>query len=618
MTPLPLGSGKVASLLRLASRTTPGVDLRLLGRTLLHAALVGAAAGLVGAAFVFVLEQVEHLVLERLAGYAPLCAAGEHCEPSTKGAYRPWLLLFLPALGALLAGLLGHRLAHETLGGGADTALHAFHNAGGQIRRRVVWLKVLTSTLTLGFGGAGGREGPTMLIGATIGSTVGRTLRISPRSRRILLVAGMAAGVSAVFRCPLGAALLATEILYRDDFESDGLVPAVLASVVSYSVFTVILGESVLFAHADSYPFRPAQLPYYAALALFVSVMGIAFARLIAKVRSVSSRLPVAVWARPAFGGLAVGLITVPLLIAVSSLGGLPDGQRLGILGGGYGAAQAAIIGTPFLPGGLAGAAVLAGLAIIKMLATSLTVGTGGSAGEFGPSLAIGALLGGAFGLVVQTFDASIDPGAFALVGMGTMYGGIGHVPLSSVVLVCELTGSYDLLVPLMLCAGVAFVACRRVTLYEEQPWTRRDSAAHASELDVLQGIRVEDVMVRRALVQLSRDTPAAEVARNFDIHREQAIFPVVEDERCVGIVSEAALRRLVVDTQRELTCAAEIMLPPFTVGEEEDLHQVLSKMLERGLNSALVLDEKQKIIGLLDESEIGAAYHQATVESHG
>ena len=138
-------------------------------------------------------------------------------------------------------------------------------------------IKALASISTLGTGGAGGREGPTMLIGGALGSLVGRVLSVGSRERRILLVAGVAAGISAVFRTPLGAALLAVEVLYRDGFESDALVPSVLASVVSYSVVISIFGESTLLAHAPRFPFVPAHLPLYALLALLVAALAIAF-----------------------------------------------------------------------------------------------------------------------------------------------------------------------------------------------------------------------------------------------------------------------------------------------------------------------------------------------------
>src|SRR5690606_13080772 len=211
------------------------VDLRIVGRTLFHAALVGLACGIAGALFFGALEYLQRFLLEDLAGYVPLRAHGETFAASGgPHTFRPWLLVLLPALGGLACGLLT-RLAPEVGGGGGDAMIEAFHRHDGVIRRRLIWLKPLASLVTLGTGGAGGREGPTMQSGGALGSLVGRGLKVSPRERRILLVAGVAAGISAVFRTPLGAALLAAEVLYRDGFESDALVPSVLASVVAYS-----------------------------------------------------------------------------------------------------------------------------------------------------------------------------------------------------------------------------------------------------------------------------------------------------------------------------------------------------------------------------------------------
>jgi len=208
-------SGRNGGLLPIIFAETAPLDLRIVGRMLLHAALVGVAAGLVGAAFFGALEYVQRLLLEDTAGYAVLRAHGESfaARPGTRH-FRPWLLVLLPAVGGLASGLLT-RWAPEARGGGGDAMIDAFHHHGGIIRRRVIWIKAFASLFTLGTGGAGGREGPTMQIGGALGSLVARVLRVSTRERRILLVAGVAAGISAVFRTPLGAALLAVEVLYQ-------------------------------------------------------------------------------------------------------------------------------------------------------------------------------------------------------------------------------------------------------------------------------------------------------------------------------------------------------------------------------------------------------------------
>jgi CIC family chloride channel protein len=453
------------------------LDLRILGRAVLQAIAVGVACGLIGALFLSLLDLTQHVLLETATGYIPLRAHGELSQaPAATRVFRPWLLVFLPALGGLASGLLT-RAAPEARGGGGNVMIRAFHESGGQIPRRLIPLKMLASILTLGTGGAGGREGPTMLIGGAVGSFVGRVLPIGSRERRVLMLAGVAAGISAVFRTPLGAALLAVEILYRDGFESDALIPAVLASVVSYSVVISIHGQTTLFGHGGSFPFVPMHLPLYALLALFVAVLAIAFLGVMARVRRTVKRLPVPAWAHPALGGLALGMLIVPILMVAGRYIGR-EGQGLGMLGGGYGAVQLAISGAHWLPGGWGTVALLAALSLTKLLAASLTIGSGGSAGDFAPSLAVGGLLGGAFGGAAQLLfqDPRIDPGAFALVGMGAFYGGVAHVPLSALVLVCEMAGNYDLLVPLMLALGIASVALRKHSLYEAQVPTQADS----------------------------------------------------------------------------------------------------------------------------------------------
>ena len=606
--------GPVSFLPMLFAETAP-LDLRLVGRTLLRAALVGAAAGLAGAAFFAGLEYLQMFVLEYLVGYEPLRAEGETFAGGLihQPVFRPWLLLFLPALGGLVCGLIT-RLAPETRGGGADAMIDAFHHQNGVIRPRVIWVKALASAATLGTGGVGGREGPTMQIGGALGSTVGALLGVSPREQRILLVAGVAAGIAAVFRTPLGAALIAVEVLYRDGFESDGLIPSVLASVVAYSIVTSIFGESTLFAHAARFPFEPSHLPLYGLLALVLAAAAIFFLGVFRTVKRLAPRLPGPEWARPALGGLALGILCTPIIMLVGHAIGQP-GQGLGILGGGYGAVQMAITGSDWLPGGWHAVGLLFALAMAKLFTTSLTIGTGGSAGDFAPSLAIGGLLGGAFGRAAQIWvDPSIDPGAFALVGMGCFYGGVAHVPLSALVLVCELAGNYDLLVPLMLALGISFVALRKRTLYDAQVPTQRDSPVHrdALLLDVLRTVRVGDLMARgRPFVSFSAATPADDMLRRIGEAAWQDVFPVVEpDGSLSGLVSADTLRVLASE-QRETTwvVAADLMQPAVTVNPDDDLHVATEKLVQNGLREVVVVNRKGEILGFLDEAEVARVY---------
>jgi len=581
---------------------------------------VGAAAGLVGSLFFWGLEVTERLVLEGLAGYKLLRAGGEAIV-SDHGStpFRFWVLVLLPAVGALAGGIVSWKFAPETRGGGADQIIEDFHLRAGFVRRRVPTIKLIASILTLGFGGSGGREGPTMQVGGALGSLVGRYLRVSERERRILLVAGLAAGMAAVFRTPLGAALLGVELMHRDDFESDALVPSVLASVIAYSVFISFFGEATLFSHAPRYPFIPSHLALYALMAVLVSVAANFFLFTLKGVQKLSARISLPEWCKPGIGGLLLGLFTVPVLVAIGPLIG-GKGQGLGLLGGGYGLAQVAITGAPWFAEGWRGVQLLLVLGVAKILATSLTIGSGGSAGDFGPSLVIGGIFGGAFGRAAQLLlhDPSIQPGAFALVGMGTFYGGLAHIPIASLVMVCELAGSYDLLVPLMLAEGIAFVILRHRALYHSQVNTKRDSPAHRDELilDVLKDIRIGDVVVQdRPFITFKRGTPARQVIQQLADTEWQDAFPVLDDDgKLVGVISADIMRTMAADpTIGEFTLADDMMTAPVSVNTDDDLHTALELLLHHGAREVLVTDQTGKIVGFLDEAEISQFYHGAT-----
>jgi CIC family chloride channel protein len=596
------------------------LDLRIVGRTFLHAIVVGLVAGLAGAAFFAAVEHLQKLLLEDCAGYVPLRAHGESVAVAAGASvpsFRPWLLVILPALGGLLCGLLT-LLAPETRGGGGDAMIDAFHHQGGVIRRRVIWVKALASLCTLGTGGAGGREGPTMQIGGALGSFVGRALRVCARERRILLVAGVAAGISAVFRTPLGAALLAVEVLYRDGFESDALIPAVLASVVSYSIVISIFGPSTLFAHASGFPFVPAHLPLYALLALLCALFASIFASCLHRTQRLFAKLPGPVWLRPAVGGLLLGALCTPVIWEVGVRMNAP-GQGFGILGGGYGAVQVAISGSSWLPEGWGAVKLLLVLCVAKLIASSLTIGSGGSAGDFAPSLAIGGLLGGAFGRAAELLlhDPRIDPGAFALIGMGAFYGGVAHVPLAALVLVCELAGNYDLLVPLMLTQGTAFIALRHAGLYTSQLPTQSDSPIYRDTLlrDALRRVRVADLLAPgQSHVRFRKTLTVAEMLRAFADAPEQEVFPVVDDDgKLIGLVSSTVGRQLV-EQGKDVAwaLAADVMMPPITLRLHDDLRTATKHFLDNGLRELPVVNEQDRIIGYLDERALASVYLHA------
>lgn len=596
-------------------RPVEPLELQIVGRTLLHAAAVGLGAGLLGVAFFAGAELTAHLLLERIAGYEPLRADGERVwGPEHATVLSLWLLAIIPALGALVGGI-ATRFAPECRGGGGDATVAAFHRDNGVVRQRVLWVKTLASVATLGSGGSGGREGPIMHIGAALGSTVGRYLRVSARERRVLMVAGVAAGISAVFRTPLGAALLAIEMLYRDDFEAEALIPAVLASVIAYSVSITVFGQATMFGYLQPYGFEPEQIPLFIGLAIVVAAASSLFVGALRATQRAFGRLPVAEWVRPALGGLALGVFVIVMIHYAAPLFGRGD-RGVGILGGGYGAAQVAITGAEWLPSGWHTVQVLVVLAFAKIIATSLTLGSGGSAGDFAPVLAIGATLGGAFGWAARLLldDPSIEPGAFALVGMGVFYGGIANTPLAAVIIVCEMAGSYDLLVPLMLSLAIAFIALRRVSLYPSQPRTVRESPAHRQELHPLHRIRCRDVVKHeRAFRVVAPQLSVRELTRIVEATPEQDVYPVVDERVFCGLITVDALR--VIANNPELhgvAVAADLMTPPVSVALDQDVRSAAAVMIARDLRSLPVLDRDGTIIAMLDEHDLAAALVEA------
>lgn len=602
----------------MAPLATP-LDLRLLGRTLLHAAVLGGIAGALGSAFFAGLEVGQRFLLTNLAGYVPLRAAGEsvigHGPP---GEFRPWLLALFPALGGLVSGLLTARLAPECGGGGGDATIEGYHLHGGHFRARVVPVKAAASLAALATGGAGGREGPTMHIGAALGALIGRWLPTTARERRILVVAGVAAGISAVFRTPLGAALLAVEMLYRDDFESDALVPAIFASVIAYSIVASIFGEATLFGRLPAFPFVPRHLPLYAALAVLVSLGGVAFLGLMRGVARTFRRLPGPVWIRPALGGLAMGLFATGAILLVGARFG-PDNRGLGLLGGGYGAVQAAIAGWPGTAPRWSITGLLLALAVGKMIAASLTIGSGASAGDFAPSLTIGGLLGAAFGqgAALLLGDPSIQPAAFVLVGMGTFYGGLAHTPLAALVLVSELAGSYDLLVPMMLSIGVAYLALRRWTLYPAQPRTQRESPAHPElrARDLLLRVRAQDVAVPVEAAALDAAARLAAGASAAAATQRQRVLPLRSDGGgWAGLADVDAIRAAAIDPHLSWAVLADVAAGWVSVPPEATLARVGELLAEHGLRQLPIVDGGA-IVGYVGEAEIARVFLQAVSE---
>lgn len=587
-----------------AVSTGTRADLELFGRTLITCVLVGAVVGLAACVFHVGLEALRTLLLDGLVHYAAPVPYGEATvHASNHGEFRRWLLPIVTALGGLACGLVVHFFAQEAAGGGGDAMLDAYHNKNALIRGRVPLVKAIASILIIGSGGSAGREGPIMHIGAGFGSWLAQRLGSSDRTRRLLLLAGTAAGMAALFRTPLGAAIFAIEVLYRDDFEAEGIVPSVIASVTAYSIFIVVFGQgSHLFRTTPGYRFTPQQLPLYIVMGLILVFAGKLFVGVLhgAK-RRLWDRWQIPAWLKPAMGGLFMGLIACAL----------PQ-----VAGMGYGWLQDAILWTGAFPLGWTTVGMLALIALAKMFATSCTISSGGSGGDFGPSLVIGGLLGAACGQAFHLLFPKVvtQPGSFALVGMAAFFGGIAHVPLASLIMVCELTGSYDLLVPLMLCGGIAFALLRRTALYGNQVRHPSASPAHAGELavDLLASLRVGEAYDRATRVlPVPIDQPLGALLAQVATTRH-ATFPVAgPDGRLVGMVSLATLRQLVGEDMNAPLVVGDAMERLVTVTPNDPLSVALDRLLKSGQAELPVADEVGTFLGLIGHADVVLAYNR-------
>ncbi|MFI5231285.1 MAG: chloride channel protein [Gemmatimonadales bacterium] len=432
-------------------------------RRLLFDTVALGVIGAVGAQlFNALLNGSTRIFLGKIAGYVAPGLPNEGGAPSEViGPHGLWLVPVVMVIGGLIVGVLVERLAPEAEGHGTDAVIKAFHRNDGRMRARVPFVKLVASAITIGSGGSAGREGPMALITGGIGSWYA-SFTHRDRDRRLLLLVGMSAGLSAIFRSPIGAALLSVEILYAEmEFEPNALLYTTIGAIVAYAVNGMFVGFQPLFRVSSLVGQLPGPLSY-----LWYLVLGVA-AGLVATVlplvfygaRDFFRSLPIPAWLRPAVGALLTGAIALvfPKVIA-----------------GGYGWMQQAIDGNLAL-------SVLAVLVIAKMVAMSFTVGSGGSGGVFAPTLFIGAMLGGACAAVFHQ-----PPAPFVIVAMAAVFAGAAHVPIATMMMVTEMTGGYTLLVPATLAVVISYLVQMRLSarlsyrsVYEAQVANRGDSPAH-------------------------------------------------------------------------------------------------------------------------------------------
>lgn len=559
---------------------------------------VGIIAGLGAIFFDRLLAFTLDVLIRPHTGYGePGRGAAAAIVAAMASVHSYWFLV-IPALGGLVSGLIVYSIAPEAEGHGTDAMIESFHLRGGRIRKRVPLIKIIASALTIGSGGSAGKEGPIAQIGSGFGSIFASALKLKPRERRILVLAGAAGGIGAIFQAPLGAALFAPEVLYREtDFEYEAILPCVISSILAYAVYTQLYKGGALFFPGPVDFSLPTELLPYAIFGGACALVGFIYVRVFYGARDgFFNHLRIPRWIKPALGGLMLGAIAFFY----------PQ-----ITDGGYGWVQMALEGNIFW-----GTMLL--LVFLKIAATSCTISSGGSGGVFGPSVFIGAMLGGAFGFLGHKIAPGwvIHPNSFVLVGIGGFFAGVAKVPIASIIMACEMSASYTLLVPLMLVSSISYLLLRNTSLYEKQQISRFASPAHLTEFarGMLERIQVREAVHHSPVTLIPETMPFGELVRTVSRSGESH-FPVVDPGgRITGIVSINDIRSVLFENDVDQVIIAKDVATRGVVSvfHDDTLQQALDKMAAIGVDELPVVDREKPdtIVTMISKRDIVDYYY--------
>ncbi len=547
--------------------------------------VVGLATGLGAVIFIKLLHYVHRLSFD--TGREVLSLLGNY------------YVIILPAVGGLIVGPLIYYVAHEVRGGGVPEVMACMAVQGGRMRRRVAFVKIVTSAITIGSGGSAGREGPMVQIGGGIGSIVGQFLKMSDERIKTLVAAGAAGGISAAFNAPIAGAMFALEILMGYVGLDFSLV--VLSSVSSAIVSRAMLGNFPAFEVPAYKDLTFAEMPFSLLLGILAGLAAIGFVRLLYRLEHLFDEWRFPPYWKPAVGGILVGLIGFFL----------PQ-----IFGTSFGAMGDTLNGRlPFL--------LMAALIFGKMGGTSLTLGSGGSGGDLAPLLFIGAVLGGAYGHIVHALlPGAIAPvGAFALIGMGAVFGGAAQAPITAIMLIFEMTGDYLIIVPVMASTVISTLIYNMwnpESIYTLKVVSQGIRFRAGRDVDVMAATRVREAMTHRILWVPEEMTVEGFIQRAAEEHHEW--FPVLNQAgELTGVVTAQDVQRALGDGEMDVKVGELATKDLVTVTPSDSLHDVLVRFHVRDLGHLPVVDPNnpKKLLGVISRAHVVRAYNRALVDKH-
>src|SRR6476620_5665065 len=585
------------SIIKSLRATNYSLDFSYFRKWILIGFLLGIVAGLGSIALFLSVEFFTGLFLKLGAGYTPPLPGGfqGHVAYSyTLFIERPWAIPLICGLGGLLVGLITTKFSPESEGHGTDAVIDAYHHKSGNIRARVPLVKAVASSITIG---SGGTEGPAGQIASGFGSLIGKLFKLNEDERRIAVAAGLGAGIGSIFKIPLGGAVFSAEVFYRRDFEVRALIPGLVASVTGYTVFGFVFGWDRLF----TIPFdlvkytNPISLILYAIVGLISAIVSVGYVKVFYVISDYFSKIQIPKYVKPAIGGVLVGVIGIVF----------PQ-----VLGTSYGWLQIAINKDYVLfPLVMIGPVI-----ILKILATSLTIGSGGSAGVFGPSMVIGGLLGAFVGTVFHMLGLFtwVDVTSVIIVSMVSFFGATAKTPISSIIMGSELTGGYALLAPMMLSTFVAYIMSgQHNSIFRNQVLNRSDSPAHRTEYQrvVLSDLYVKDIM-KNPINKLSKDVSIVEALQIMNRNNSKMIMVVNENDRLEGVVYRYKLFEFPEEYRKSVKLESIMIKDPFFAYTSDSLHQALVRLSSNDLQEMPVLsNEDHKVIGIVTISDLVRLY---------
>ncbi len=541
------------------------------------------------------------------------CYGGEDFTGIYQGKW--YFLILLPAVGALLVGIITYNFAREARGHGVPEVMDAIARKNSIIRGRVAIAKAISSALTIGSGGSAGTEGPIIQIGAALGSSIGQKIKLKKHYMSIAVGCGAAAGISAIFHAPIAGVLFALEVFLRN-IKFKTFSPVLIASVMSSVTVSAILGEnSAIFPVVDSaFSFTWQETFTYLLLGLVCAFPSVGFIKMLYFTEDLfEQKIKIHYILKPVVGAIALGAVGI---IMIKFFGDQSPHEpsvfgnsypMLGLFIGSSNHGDEAITLTII---------TLLGLIFMKSLATCCTLGSGGSGGVFAPSLFVGASTGYLFGLILQKTQliAGVAPENYALVGMASAVAATTHAPMAAIMIVFEMTRNYQVMLPLMLAVTISLMIAQ--LLYKESIYTlkltRRGVDYQAlSDKAILRSVSVGEVM-HTDLLKIKYDTPLMDVI-NMAIGHDYADFIVTSNDKYIGTLNEHDLREALLQPEAvPLLVAGELVRENVPlISTEESMDRVLDLFAELGVNSLPVAEDDQ-FIGMVTRSDLMRKYQQA------